>query len=125
MAETWRVNLPKLIQARRIRPLVTLEERFWAKVEPEPNSGCLLWIGAITKAGYGLIGLGRRGDGLAYAHRVAYELLRGPIPADRELDHLCRVRRCANAWHLEPVTRLVNMLRGNHPSAVVARLRSA
>jgi len=45
-------------------------------------------------------------------HRWAYEYLRAPIPEGLELDHLCRNRRCVNPWHLEPVTRRVNAMRG-------------
>lgn len=37
-------------------------------------------------------------------HRVSYEWMVGPIPKGHELDHLCRVRRCVNPHHLEPVT---------------------
>lgn len=46
------------------------------------------------------------------AHRVAYELTRGPIPAGMEIDHLCRVRSCVNPDHLEAVTRGENLRRG-------------
>lgn len=46
------------------------------------------------------------------AHRVAYELLIGPIAAGLELDHLCRTHACVNPAHLEPVTGQVNLLRG-------------
>jgi hypothetical protein len=39
---------------------------------------------------------------------VAYELLVGPVPADRALDHLCRRRNCCRPEHLEPVTHSEN-----------------
>lgn len=47
------------------------------------------------------------------AHRVAYEILVGPIPEGLELDHLCRNRKCYNPAHLEPVTRSENLRRGD------------
>lgn len=97
---------------RTMKPVVSLEERFWAKVEPEPNSGCWIFVGGWTTAGYGSIGRGCRGEGNVYAHRFAYELLRGPIPPDLVPDHLCRVRCCVNPWHLELVTNLENLNRG-------------
>jgi hypothetical protein len=62
--------------------------------------------------GYGQIGLGGRGTGLGLAHRVAYELLVGPILEGLHLDHLCRNRKCVNPDHLEPVTPKVNANRG-------------
>src|SRR3546814_19356891 len=46
------------------------------------------------------------------AHRISYELCVGPIPEGMELDHLCRVRRCVNPAHMEPVTHRENVLRG-------------
>jgi len=42
------------------------------------------------------------------AHRVFYQLFRGPIPAGLHLDHLCRVASCANPDHLEAVTPAEN-----------------
>lgn len=105
---------------RAQRPMVPLIDRFWAKVEPEPNSGCWLWTGATT-SGYGVIGRGTRADRLILGHRFSYATFRGEVPEGLELDHLCRVRRCVNPWHLETVTRRVNMLRGDHPYAVAIR----
>lgn len=35
----------------------------------------------------------------------------GPIPEGLHLDHLCRVRRCVNPAHLEPVTQAENNYR--------------
>lgn len=94
---------------------------------PEPNTGCWLWVGFVhTRDGYGQINVPRK-DGTfdprthklrmttVGAHRVAYEAFKGPIPADLELDHLCRVRCCVNPDHLEPVTRRVNVERGISP----------
>lgn len=81
------------------------EERFWAKVDC--SGDCWEWTGG-TSDGYGAI----RVDGLmAKAHRFAYEQLRGPIPDDLDIDHLCRNTRCVNPDHLEPVTRSENARR--------------
>lgn len=46
------------------------------------------------------------------AHLVAYEACRGPAPAGLDIDHLCRVTRCCNPLHLEPVTHRENTRRG-------------
>lgn len=77
----------------------------------EPNSGCWLWLGSINRS----TGYGHLGD--ESAHRIVYEIERGPIPAGLTLDHLCRVRCCVNPTHLEPVTHRVNCLRGVGVSA--------
>ena|SRR3990167_8473917 len=79
------------------------------KYEPEPNSGCWLWTGAITYGGYGVLKIGNT---MTTAHRVSYELHKGKIPEGLQLDHLCRVRCCVNPDHLEPVTNKENMRRG-------------
>lgn len=47
-----------------------------------------------------------------YAHRKFYEAKHGPVPEDKELDHLCRNRGCFNPAHLEAVTHQENMARG-------------
>lgn len=75
-------------------------------------------MGGLTAQGYGQM----RHKGKVYlAHRLAYEMLRGPIPKDKEIDHLCRERSCANPWHLEIVPRRENVLRGESPMAKHAR----
>lgn len=85
---------------------------------PEPNSGCILWLAATDRHGYGFFwnsGKQRR------AHRVAYEEARGPIPEGMVLDHLCRTPSCVNPFHLEAVTVRENTVRGVGLTAVNAR----
>lgn len=99
----------------------TLEDRFWTRVLPEPNSGCWLWVGAYRDSGnkgYGRLYVGRK---LRYAHAVAWELYRGAIPEGMEIDHLCRNEICVNPQHLEPVPHTVNLARGYGPPAVNSR----
>ena len=92
-----------------------LSQRFWAMVEQTP--GCWNWRG-VTTSGYGRIKVHGH---TVVAHRVAWELLRGPIPEGLTLDHLCRNRGCVNPDHLEPVTGRENTLRGVGASAQQAR----
>jgi hypothetical protein len=82
-----------------------LRERFFSHVDmPADVTACWFWNGAKNENGYGRIQLGGRGSPVACAHRVAYVLVRGPIPKDRELDHRCEVRHCINPWHTKPET---------------------
>ena len=85
------------------------EHRFWAKVSPEPMSGCWLWTASLDGYGYGQFG---KSKGVVLkAYRLSYELLVGPVPDGLEIDHLCRVRACLNPDHLEAVTHRENMRR--------------
>lgn len=82
------------------------------------ESGCWLWVASCSPSGYGHF----RVDGKTVrAHRFAYEYWHGPIPADKELDHCCRVRACVNPAHLEAVSHQENVLRGEARAAANAR----
>lgn len=92
-----------------------LPERFWAKVNARAN-GCWEWRAHRARNGYGQYGVQHRQ--IRSSHCVAYEALVGPVPKGFELDHLCRNRPCCNPAHLEPVTRLENIRRGDNRAAV-------
>ena len=92
------------------------KKRFWTRVQK--TDGCWIWKASTESNGYGCILIRRKAQ---VAHRLAYEWTKGPIPEGKELDHLCRNRRCVNPDHLEPVTCRENILRGNAPSAKQAR----
>ena len=68
-----------------------------------PWSGCWLWIGAVTKKGYGMI------TGNRYAHRLAYEEFIGPIPTGMQVLHKCDVKCCVNPEHLYSGTHRDNV----------------
>ncbi len=76
--------------------------------------GCWEWAKYRSSSGYGMI---HRQGKPTYVHRVAYEMLVGPIPDGLHLDHLCRNPPCCNPLHLEPVTPRENWARGTSPSA--------
>lgn len=100
---------------------MNLAARFWKYVDTAGAGGCWLWRGAPTKAGYGRMSVGGRDGRETGAHRVAYELLRGPIPTGLVLDHLCRTQLCVNPDHLEPVSQGENIRRGSSPESTYAR----
>ena len=84
------------------------EERFWSKVLK--TADCWLWQACKTR-GYGRFQLGR--GRLAVAHRLAYELVIGPIPDGMTLHHRCENHACVKPWHLQVVTRASNTLMGS------------
>lgn len=94
------------VRRRTGRPAEPLEQRI--RRLSEESGDCWLWTRRLDKDGYGRITVNKRP---ARAHRVSYETFVGPIPEGLELDHLCKVRRCVNPKHLEPVPHLVNVER--------------
>lgn len=110
--------------------VATLEEGLRALAKPnnlarfvgsiEVNEvGCWLWNKPLVSEGYARFYWGHSMGILA--HRLAYGFWVGSIPANRQIDHLCRVRHCVNPDHLEVVTSRENTMRGMSFSAVNAR----
>lgn len=91
-----------------------LPGRFWSKVRVIGD--CWVWLASLNSRGYALFSVEGRAR---LAHRVAYEALVGPIPDGLTIDHLCRIKRCVNPAHMEPVSVLENIQRAylaNRPS---------
>lgn len=81
---------------------VALADRFWSRVQK--GEGCWLWGGSLKTNGYGQLngpsqGGGRDGKNLL-AHRVAWELVNGPIPDGLWVLHRCDNPPCVNPAHL-------------------------
>lgn len=97
--------------------------RFWSRVDKGNGKACWVWIGMINDGGYGRFDV--TAGVIAKAHRFAYEICVGPVPAGLDLDHVCHTlsttcpggrsclhRRCVRPDHLQPVTRSENLRRG-------------
>lgn len=82
----------------------TLAERFWRYVEKRSAGECWLWTGTKNNCGYGTIGRGgvtpSGSPRMTTAHRVAWELYRGPIPGGMVICHRCDRPACVNPDHL-------------------------
>lgn len=76
-----------------------------------PFSGCWIWMGYVTKDGYGKVSLKRDGKSVsAFVHRIGYELLR---PSGHRIQgvtrHYCHVHSCWNPDHLRRGTQRQNV----------------
>jgi hypothetical protein len=97
----------RLWEAKPIPVTPKAVARFWLNVDK--TTTCWRWLGTIMHTGYGRFFLGQ---GQFMAHRFAYVATYGPIPTDRQIDHLCRNRACVNPAHMEVVDNRTNTMRG-------------
>lgn len=86
------------------------------------DADCWSWAGRRDPHGYGKFQLTGVYRGPVFAHRVAFVLANGEIPAGLVVDHLCRNTSCVNPSHLEAVPTAVNILRGQGAPARHARV---
>ena len=73
-------------------------DRFWSKVD---RSGeCWLWTDTPHSRGYGRFFVKELGSRAEYAHRLAWELTRGAVPAGMRIRHRCNELGCVRPEHL-------------------------
>jgi len=83
-----------------------IEKKFAIKSKGRNEKGCWIWSGRKDKNGYGSL---RDGHKMKRAHRVAWEIHKGPIPAGVMVLHKCNNPSCVNPSHLKLGDQTANM----------------
>lgn len=96
-------------------------QRFFAKVDILPESGCWQWQGYRDQKGYGQFKFNGR---VVWCHRFIYEVLVKFLEDGQQVHHKCTNTGCVNPAHLEAVTMEENLKEENSRQRVKRFLQS-
>lgn len=96
---------PRRFKSKRLEATEFSEadlEKFWRRVDKRGPDECWPWIGQAIPKGYGTMCYTRNKIGYTYyAHRMAYAIANGCIPAGNHVRHeVCDDPPCCNPAHM-------------------------
>lgn len=80
---------------------MSVKDRFLSKIEKNPETDCWIWTACQFDFGYGKF---RHNGQMCLAHRVSFEIFKGPIPDGLDVLHNCPAGDnplCVNPDHLK------------------------
>lgn len=81
-------------------------EVFWSRVKKGDGDACWNYIGHRNKLGYGRQRFNTKN---MMAYRISWELVNGPVPKGKQLNHKCNNPSCVRPDHLYAGTQKDNM----------------
>ncbi len=112
----YRNKAKKILPSKREMLLEVAAQLFMRTRVGENN--CWEWVGSLSPHGYGLFHYQRANR---FAHRITWELFKGPIPFGKHIHHQCENRKCVNPAHLECVSPLEHF--NKHPESPIYKLK--
>jgi hypothetical protein len=101
----WKLyGSPHACQVHQVHGASLLER--WNAYAGDRGSGCWEWTGHRDPNGYGRLNVGNRP---VLAHRIAWELFRGPITTADHICHRCDNPSCVRPEHLFKGDHTLNM----------------
>lgn len=89
-----------------LRAILRIFKNFYV----DKNTGCWIWKKRLNIGGYAICTATK---GLSQVvHKTIFMLFFGEVLKGKQLDHLCRNRKCVNPFHLEVVSTAENVRRG-------------
>lgn len=100
-------SIQEMVERLRCSPREPIIERFESMYVADPTTGCWLWTALRMHQGYGIFSIYGRN---VRAHRISYELYKGPVSDGLLVCHKCDTPPCVNPDHLFVGTNRDNMI---------------
>ncbi len=96
MTKSYDIDLTEYVPFERVSDHDLEKSKIFNKCRMS-DMGCWIWTGTTDGKGYGMVSF-RSKD--RRAHRVSFEVFKGPIPTGMHVRHRCDTPSCVNPAHL-------------------------